>query len=87
MSTLRKIGSTITLCKDALGLTTADIARAAGVGETSIADMRNGSRDAGITKHIAIAKALGVTMAQLCGEAEIDFSPQAREAWRRRVGK
>lgn len=87
MSTLRKIGTTITLCKDALGLTTAEIARRSGMGESSISDLRNGSRDAGITKYIAIAKALGITMAQLVGEAEIDYSPQAREDWQRRVGK
>ena len=84
MSALCKIGNNIVLAKAALGMTTAELARLSGMSETPVAYMSNGSRDSGITRYIAIARAMGLTLGQLVGEQEM---PHDRAEWRRRMGR
>lgn len=72
------IGDRIRRARTAADITQADLAKAVGLSRPSIANAETGNQNLTVATLFAIAAKLGVTVAALIGEQELNLPPRVR---------
>lgn len=70
----------LVLIREHMGWTQVKLEKASGVSQTFISDLEKGKKNATLPTLKKLANALGVTVAQLIGEAPLDFEDPTKKS-------